>query len=234
MNWTNDQGFWSNDYISCRSGRKLQEIGVTLSGLYRLAFGDTSLFTIPPSEYGGGMSHYGEWALQPILEVNDSTPFIGDFSSHRNIYSYNLILPAPKTAAQLQSAMQNDLYNVFGYKVVVTTQKMPYWRIVTSPETKTKLITKGSEKHLETSQGGFIFINQPIGKLIFELWSYRQNDIFIDETGINSNIDIKVNAVMTDFKEVRKALTEAGLDLIQGEREMKVIIISNSSSVLDH
>jgi thiol-disulfide isomerase/thioredoxin len=234
MKWTTRQGFWSNDHISSKAGQNLQEIGITLSGLYRLAFGDTILFTIPAGEYGAGVSHYGEWALKPVLEVHDPRPFIGDFSSQKNIYSYNLILPVPKTAAQLQRVMQNDLYNVFGSNVIVTTRKMPYWRLVSTPENKIQLMTKGAKKRLETSQGGLFFVNQPIGKLIFELWYYRQNDIFIDETGINSNIDIKLNAVMTDFAEVRKALAEAGLYLVQGERDVKVIVISDPASIIDH
>jgi len=39
---------------------------------------------------------------------------------------------------------------------------------------------------------------------------------------------------MTDSAEVRKALAEAGLYLVQGERDVKVIVISDPASIVDH
>jgi hypothetical protein len=44
----------------------------------------------------------------------------------------------------------------------------------------------------------------------------------IDETGIRQNINISISAIMTDLEDVKRALQEYGLNIVQKERECKL------------
>ncbi len=51
---------------------------------------------------------------------------------------------------------------------------------------------------------------------------------FFDETGIAGNIDITVDALMTDRHQVIQALRSNGLDLILGKKDLHVIVIKEN------
>jgi hypothetical protein len=52
--------------------------------------------------------------------------------------------------------------------------------------------------------------------------------ILIDETGLRSNIDIFLDVPFdASWDNIRSELKKNGLDLIEGKKEMKVLIISD-------
>jgi hypothetical protein len=42
---------------------------------------------------------------------------------------------------------------------------------------------------------------------------------------LHGNIDIKTDAVLIEFDDLRKALNKNDLDLVRGKKEMKVLVI---------
>ena len=122
--------------------------------------------------------------------------------------------------------MQRDLTNYFNKTATVEWRKMPCWKIIAENNTGNICKTKGGEPEWEGSFSGFRLQNQPMNSLLVEIWGFFQTEpVFIDETGINYNIDLKIDAVMTDIHDIQKELQKYGLNLVKGEKEMKVIVV---------
>lgn len=205
----------------------LQAIGRGLDDLYRLAFfGRTYWY---PED-----SVYGNFNYSPILEIRDKSKFESNYNSGRNLFCYSQVLPpARRNPTQMMEVMQRDLKNYFGYDVAVEIRQMPYLSLVVLDKAKMKvLINNGRSGESSSSLIHVDYINKPISSLIglldFQLSLVRNDLPLIDETGIQSNIDISFNGITTDFDEVKKALQKLGLDIVRKERPMKVIVIRES------
>lgn len=206
---------------------------VSLSKLYQAAWYDEQTrYPYPLREN----STYGEWWPDPLLLVSDSSAFIdSDYKGGRNFFTYHLSVPPEKAGfSRMQKIMRNDLNNYFGFEVSVELRTMPCWKLVASAEAIKKLPTKG-KKHEIAGDGvsSVKLVNLPVGgspvkpySLLAIIWGLHQKEPpFIDATGITSNIDISLEGALTDLNELKKSLNKNGLDLIKGERQMKVIVI---------
>ena len=78
---------------------------------------------------------------------------------------------------------------------------------------------------------GFTARNIPIHFLIRIINDYHvfKNILFIDETGIAGNIDITLDADLTNPQDIIKGLKKSGLNLIEEKRELKVLVIKDPS-----
>jgi len=74
---------------------------------------------------------------------------------------------------------------------------------------------------------GFKAKNYSIKSLLSQIWLDHRDGIFIDNSGILGNIDINLKCFMLDLNEVKKALQENGLDLIEAKKEMSVLVIKD-------
>jgi thiol-disulfide isomerase/thioredoxin len=224
MNWKYNQGIWHDLHLSSENIKEVKGTGFALFYLYKMAYGDTLITDFPPARDDTRPNKFGEWYLNPILETKDSAMFKPDFTTAKNVYSYDLTVPESKTVSEMQERMKYDLKSYFGFEVRVEERQLPYWRLVATTAGRKKLATKNTRPMLDYSQSEFTFINQPMSILIYELWSCIPHEVVIDETGSQGNIDIQINAILTDFSDLRKALQAQGLDLVPGEREMKALV----------
>jgi thiol-disulfide isomerase/thioredoxin len=214
-----------NVAVTLSSKIGFQGLGIDLSTLYRLAYSGRSIWDTKDSIYGN-------FYYLPQFDFEDSSVFEPDYSTGKNLYSYSLIIPLSKaTSKYFMEVMRRDLQNYFGYNVEVVTKKMPCWKLISTEQARNNLKTKDSNYVRKkgiviNTVGGFSLKNIPVKTIIGQLYSYHQLEPpFIDETGIKSNIDITLDALMTDLDDVRRGLQKNGLDLVKGEKEMKVIII---------
>lgn len=225
--WQGSTYSFYREYISSRNKNIIQLIGLPIAELYYIAYGDT-IETHPPAPNRS----YGKLWREPMLEVSDTTKFITRSYSIQNFYDYSLYVPASKAkTSYLKAVMQNDLQNYFGYSVSVEKRLMPYWAIIVSDDRKVnRMKTKGGE---ECANGksylphtGFSYRNCPISAVTNYLYSYYPNGKpFIDETGIEFNVDMDVDALREDFQGMKASLNKYGIDLIEGKKEMSVIVI---------
>ncbi len=214
------------NYISASAyGNSVQVVGLPLTSLYMLAYGDTTNFFHTALAYGN------LWP-KPILELTDSSEFIYDknYVIHDNLYSYSLIVPQEKaTTSYIRKVMQRELDNYFGYSVDIEYRMMPYWGLRVSNNAQKNLVSKSTVKEIKAHTGnnwGAIYKNAPVSDLISELeYQNYQSPPFIDETGIEGNIDLVLDADLTNFDDFRAALKKAGIELVRGEKLMKVIAI---------
>lgn len=220
--WKGETPFQIRTNIEADIGKgNYHTTGTSLVRLYNIAY-------IGASDWSFGDSLYAQFSSYPILETKDSLPFKQNFSLKEGYYSYSLTVPkAMASRRYLQMAMQCDLKKYFGYEVSVETRKMPCWElVVTTDRIRSKLRTKGEIENSKVDHSGFTLTNAPLSRVLKIVSGFYQGNIpFFDATGITHNIDISIEAILIDFNDVKRALRQKGLDLIESKRELKVLVI---------
>jgi thioredoxin-related protein len=176
------------------------------------------------------VSLYGKVYPRPTLELTDTSLFQYD-EIGTGTYNYSLSIPqAEISKGRIMSLMQEDLKRVFKYHVSIETRDIPIWKLIARPGAIDKLKTKGGERFI--TQGphimGYSFKNVPSSYLVASISFYiaeKFKEPFIDETNIAGNIDFTIEADMTNFNEIKKAIQLQGLDLVKSSKKMKVIVI---------
>jgi hypothetical protein len=122
--------------------------------------------------------------------------------------------------------MQQDLENYFGFKANIEWRNLPYWRLVASDVGRKKVLAKGDSTYMKNDK--YLICqckNKPIGDILSCIKDYNTDQVFADETNISQNVDIKINCLLTDLDEVNKELQRYGLNLVQGVKQMQVVVI---------
>ena len=172
----------------------------------------------------------------PVLELNDKTPFQVDTKNEKGLFNYGLKVPMSQLKAErLMAIMQNDLKSYFGYTATVEEREMPVWKLIAKPEAE-KLLKSKSKKTYARDEGtsggaaGIVWRNMKgnlLKGIIDRYMSDRYDIPYVDATGIDYNIDITIDADMSKREQVRSELQKYGLDLVQGTRKYKVIVIKD-------
>ncbi|MES2107955.1 MAG: TlpA disulfide reductase family protein [Bacteroidota bacterium] len=217
-------------------GGDFKAFGHTLKELYFFAFTEMEPGN-PPNPLS---SIYGKFWPNAILE--GTKPVMPDSIAMQK-YCYELTLPKDRgTRKGMLQQMQRDLESYFGYHARLETRRMPYWKlVVTNPNAVAKLKTKypngpinNSSPEMEKPENHFqmyIMKNLDMKLLVSFISATLLNNgndgPLLDETGINSNIDIDFHFIPSDDESVRKALQKAGFDLLKGERDTQVLVLTN-------
>jgi thiol-disulfide isomerase/thioredoxin len=176
---------------------------------------------------------YGKVWARPVLELRDTSAFVRVYEPghYKGLYNYTLKLPdAVISRERIMSELQRSLELVFGYKVSIEKREMPVWRLTAKPGTGFKLRTRGGARFLSkgTIRAGFTVRNYNMTEFTSLASCNLPNKeqlAFLDDTGIEWNIDITLDTDMTCLECVRKELQKYGMDLVKGKKEMKVLVI---------
>ena len=193
-------------------------------------------------------STYGEWWPYPIIETSNPE-LLGNktYLSRSNEQRYDYSLQVPKdiaTAKLMQETMRLDLRKYFGYKVEIQTREMPAWILRSSKKVKKILKSKSQGERFKErfpEDGSYIYTNATSRDIRWSLlvsFGMRHFDYgripfekqapFIDETGIDFDIDYTVTRAMrNDFNLFRQYLSDNGIELKKETRPMKVIVIKD-------
>ncbi len=93
--------------------------------------------------------------------------------------------------------------------------------------------TKGGEERFRSNDSIFFINNYPFRGLVNNMTRRLQNmDVerpFVDETNIDPDlkVDIEIMSNLRDIENLRTQLRKYGLDIIEAEREMEVLIIKD-------
>ncbi|ACU05055.1 redoxin domain-containing protein [Pedobacter heparinus] len=205
----------NNQYEFNIKGNQMQVLGASLAALYRFAY--TGAGTI---HYGDPL--YGRVAMMPILELKNQAPFEVDIDLRTGMYAYGISFPPDKSSkVQVMRMMQQDLQKYFGYKVEVENRKMAIWKLVVISKAPPAL-------KLPEDVANYPF--DSVRSMLYGITSTYGNDryVFVDETNSKGKLDIILKCKMDDFQDVRRALRENGFDLVQGEKEMQVVVIKDN------
>ncbi len=160
-----------------------------------------------------------------------------------NLYCYNLVLPHGFSAADLGGKMLDDLNLFFGHhlnlKVRYETRKLRTLALIRTDQRK-EIRTKGGEAKRKWSirNKSLELTNQSIGYLVHYLnvaYSYPSlggqvpGHPIVDETNTGTNVDLALHADLKDINAVRKELQRYGLDLVEKEADVAMIVFSNKS-----
>ena len=193
---------------------------ISLKRLYNLAYLGYAECTIENNLYAK------QWRL-PIIEVKDTSAFEEDRISGEGFYSYELFIPEAEASREnMMKAIQVDLQKYFKYNVSFENRLMPCWRLEVYDKNKIRHSTSSNTKSRMGDHSGYVLKSIPISDLIALIRSYHQRQPpFVDETSLQQPIDINLQAIMTDLKDISRALKENGLQLVRGERLMRVLVI---------
>jgi thiol-disulfide isomerase/thioredoxin len=232
-NWDSRSYFHRDLFISSKNKSQVNEIGVPLEVLYNLAYGDTvnSIYPTDPEEEKIGVpNQYGKWARTPLIESARKYLFDYDIDSARNVFSYSLKIPDSLGKPEnLQKIMRRDLESYFHFRVSVETRKMPCWKLVADSDKVRLLKSKGGNPEYNADFTSLSMTNLPFLYVLAIIWgSNQREDVFIDETGIDFNIDLKMNCIWLDLNDIKRELIKNGFDLVKAEKEMKVIVVRDN------
>jgi thiol-disulfide isomerase/thioredoxin len=189
-----------------------QVIGVDLMTLYRFAYtGITSL------QYGDSL--YARFSISPVLKIHDPSLFKFNYAFRTNMFCYSISFPSTKgTKQSVMKMMRRDLKNYFEYDVFIEKREMPVWKLV--------IVPRKDEQQDKRQDKAFNHEYKYVKALLLALDIENSGDIpFVNETGLEANVNIKLNCNLNDLDDVKNALRENGFDLVKGEKEMKVLVI---------
>jgi hypothetical protein len=204
--------------------------GISVADLYKNAFFGT------PNWMWYDSALYGKVWANPVLELRDTSAFCNVYGSGiiKGLYSYTLKLPDSRINREMiMRELQRSLDLAFGYNVSLESREMPVWRLTARPGTGSKLRTRGGARFLSngTTRAGFTVRNYDMpefASLASCNLPNKEQLAFLDETGIEGNIDITLDTDMTCLECVRKELQKYGMDLVKGKKEMKVLVIRDN------
>lgn len=191
--------------------------------LYMVAYGPQEYMTVQYPE------NYQHWWKRPIVTEGVDTMDLGwEYSLAPTLYAYDVRIPNRNTSLEaLQTYMQQDLERYFGYDVQVEQRMMPYWSLQVTEEGKAVLATQGEATFGDSDGYTFFHItNKPISELTNFLGSLEYRDPpVIDETGLMTNVDLNIDAILMDREQLNTALAAYGLSLVLQEKPMQVVVI---------
>jgi len=198
--------------------------GMTLDYLYR--------FALTGETYWDSYNYplYKTFKFYPILEILDSSNF-----DSLNKFWFKLKLPYNITKREVMLTLQKSLYESFGYSATVEKREVRCWKVLLKDSTyRSKLLTKGGNSSITFRDNnkflGASIRNEPFKYiLIYLAASFQQQGgkefPFVDETNINENVDIDINALLSDFNDFKRALSKSGIEIKLGFKEMNCIVI---------
>lgn len=180
-------------------------------------------------EWRYGDSIYSVMYNHIILEVKDTSAFYSDKETAEGYYWYSLIIPSAKaTGKYIMKGMQRDLQYYFGYEVKIEARVFDYLKLEATDKARKTLMTKGGVSSVKTNYASFKGSNIPLDRFfgyIFGLYNYGMP--IINDTGMESNVDMDINVVVTEWTDVKRLLTELGFTLTKARKEFKVIVVTD-------
>lgn len=196
--------------------------GVFLEGLYRYAYFGTGFW-----DHGDSLN--GKVWLYPLLK-GDSV----FFSQQKYYFSASY---SGSNQPDLKSLLKSNLEDYFGYTGEIVRKSMPYYSVTVMPDKIETLRTKGEKKVWRNNHARIYLRNVPIDLLIERIAYYnytgdnRKDIPFFDETGVNFNVDVSFEAILTVRDEFFAALRKIGIIVELKSRIMDVLILTPKKSI---
>ncbi len=142
----------------------------------------------------------------------------------KSLYNYEYIVPQSK-ADSLYPLMLENLSRFADYKTIIEKRKVKCL-VLKRTSTVDKLKTKGSEMTFLFSLSKTNLQNTSLYALVNSLNAVPTISLpIVDETGYPNNIDLTMGAI-SDLNSIRKELMRYDLDLVEAERVLDMLVIS--------
>lgn len=209
-------GFISTYAPLTKGGTKVSATNLPVSLLYRIAFGDTA-----------NVFEYNRTVIESAHPEKFSCPKNEVYETWKldNTFCYELKVPKEKQKDILK-IMQAELKRMFGYNAILElrTQKC---LVLTADKDFHFWANKTVTPKVIFSTGGITVTNHPFSKFTGMIQRYLPDKIIFDETGITGNIDVVLQAEMTEVNSVIEALKKFGLHLRWEDRQVQMLVIKD-------
>jgi thiol-disulfide isomerase/thioredoxin len=163
----------------------------------------------------------------PIFEMDSSEIPVRNYSTGMGMYCYSLEMPAAEASIpRLQKKLQSDIQEGLGFDIRLEDRMMPCWLLTARPGVAAQLKSTHQKKSVTADWTWMDMQYAPMSTVIQDLYLNDQNGPpYIDATGISGKIDLRLDALMTDFDDLRRSLSEHGLDLTRSKKMMRVLVV---------
>lgn len=171
-----------------------------------------------------------------VLEVKDPSKLISNEEGpafdrwlKNNSWSYELVLP-PHLSAKAFEIMRSDMERLFPqYVSRIETQKRKALVLIRTSD-KDKIRSKGGTPSTTNDQFGLHLTNVSIKSLHAQLNFYLQHltTPIVDQTAYSYPVDMVLQVEITDMKQLRAALQQYDLDLVEKETEVEMLVIRDA------
>jgi len=191
---------------------KFTTLGKTMEGLYRYAYFNSSFW-----RYGDSLN--GKVWLHPVLPD-------GETSQGDERYCFSASYKGERMP-DLTLLLKNTLEQYFGYKGSVLQQQKPYYSVQVIPAFRERLKTRGEKSIRRRTHASLDYRNVTIDQVIERIAYYNTSKLpFVNETGIDYNIDVIVEAILTNENDFFAALKKIGILIEKKYRLMDVLVLS--------
>ena len=142
------------------------------------------------------------------------------------LYNFELIVPV-EHAGGLYPNMLKTLNEYSGYQASIETQRKKCL-ILKRTSSMDKMSTRGEEPVDDFFKQTALIRNKTLESLIVALNLNSQFTplLVLDETGYNGKVDLYLGKI-SDLTELKKALKKHALDLVEGERQVQMLVIKD-------
>lgn len=192
--------------------RKFITLAKTMEGLYRYAYFNKHFWL-----YGDSLN--GKTWLYPILPD-------GEISQEDDKFCFAASYKT-EHAPNLGMLLKTTLEQYFGYTGSIVQKQMPYYSVSVMPAFKEQLRTKGGKLIAKHSHASLDYRNVTLDKVIERISYYSTAKIpFLNESEINYNVDVTIEAILTDENDFFGALQKIGIVIERKYRLMDVLVLS--------
>ncbi|MBH2005193.1 MAG: redoxin domain-containing protein [Sphingobacteriia bacterium] len=153
-----------------------------------------------------------------------------------NSHCYELILPGYNRERagmikqpELYKAMQQDLDRYFPIQAKIEVRRVKCLVLVRTSK-QLKVVSKGGDAFSQKDAYSYTLRNASWSDFLHQLrFYYMQFDKrpMLDETGLTGNVDMELQADMFKWESVAKGLRKYGLDIIEAERDIEMLVLSD-------
>lgn len=150
-------------------------------------------------------------------------------------YTFTYDIQGPlKDRNNWQDKMKHDVNDFFGsmFGIEGFMEKRNFTALILVKKKDGLLpVTKGGEQKYRSKDDLFIMVNYPFSELVNAVtWRFEDMDAgrpFIDESGVDPKlkVDLQLTGDLKNLQNVRNQLNQYGLDIIEGNRELEVLVI---------
>jgi thiol-disulfide isomerase/thioredoxin len=208
-------------YMSVDSNR-ITGINLSIEQLFKLALGK-----LQPAFVTGS---------KVILDIKDtSTPnnYAFGYSTDEKLFNqwkwqhlvcYELLVPKSMQQDKFM-IMQHDLESYFDLSGAMEKRKVKCFVLIRTSK-EDKLRSTGGDPAWEHNHFYMHIANQPLKAFLAALVLDMQTQLpLIDETGYEGNVDLQLNANMSDINSINEALKKYDLQFIEAERPTDFIVL---------
>ncbi len=137
-----------------------------------------------------------------------------------------------KEKGRWKETMRQDVNRFFGnlFSIEARVEKREYKSLVLVMIEGGKIKISGGKKAFNHKDSLLSWINYPFRNVVsslYELEDMSAGRPFLDETGFTGNVDMQLVGNLSSLKNVKTQLNRYGLDIIEANREVEVLVIKD-------